>query len=138
MFSIGELSKKVGIKIPTIRYYEQKNLMSAPNRSVGNQRRYSQAEFERLSFIKHARDLGFSLKAITNLIHLHHSKSDDCQEIYQLAQAHLYQVQNKLILLKRLESELLRMVDGCNNDQAGACYIIESLAKHELCLDEHL
>ena len=137
MFSIGELSNKVGIKIPTIRYYEQQHLMPAPNRSMGNQRRYSQAELDRLSFIKHARDLGFSLKAITNLISLHHNKSEDCQEINLLAKAHLSQVQHKLVLLKRLESELVRMVDGCDNDQAGSCYIIESLAKHELCLDEH-
>lgn len=137
MFSIGELSAKVGIKIPTIRYYEQMNLMPVPNRSSGNQRRYSQAELERLSFIKHARDLGFSLKAIASLISLNQFKKQECTQINQLAENHLHQVRDKLNMLKRLELELLRMVDGCKKGQVGECYVIESLAKHELCLHEH-
>ena len=58
MFSIGDLSRRTGVKVPTIRYYEQMGLVAAPERSEGNQRRYSRQELERLAFIRHARDGG--------------------------------------------------------------------------------
>ena len=61
MFSIGELSKRTGVKIPTIRYYEQMGLIEPPQRSEGNQRRYTRDGLRRLSFIRHSRDLGFTI-----------------------------------------------------------------------------
>ena len=64
MFSIGDLSRRTGVKVPTIRYYEQMGLVAAPERSEGNQRRYSRHELERLAFIRHARDLGFAVEDI--------------------------------------------------------------------------
>ena len=67
MLSIGELSKRTGVKIPTIRYYEQQGLIDAPERSEGNQRRYEPAQLERLSFIKHARDLGIPIGSVKEL-----------------------------------------------------------------------
>ena len=54
--SIGELSARTGVKVPTIRYYESRGLIAVPLRSAGNQRRYGRAELERLGFIRHARD----------------------------------------------------------------------------------
>ena len=137
MFSIGEISAKAGVKIPTIRYYEKMSLMSEPNRTLGNQRRYSQSALDQLVFIKHARDLGFSLNSISKLIALSKSKQKDCGEIDTLAKQHLEQVQTKLSLLKSLESELLRMISGCSNDQIEKCYVIESLASHDLCPKAH-
>lgn len=137
MFSIGEISAKTGVKIPTIRYYEKMSLMSEPNRTLGNQRRYSQSALDQLIFIKHARDLGFSLNSISKLIALSKSKQKDCGEIDTLAKQHLEQVRTKLSLLKSLESELLRMISGCNNKQNEKCYVIESLASHELCSKAH-
>lgn len=70
MFSIGELSKRTGVKIPTIRYYEQMGSIDAPERSEGNQRRYTKDGLSRLSFIRHSRDLGFSIEAIKGLLEL--------------------------------------------------------------------
>lgn len=64
MFSIGQLSKRTGVKIPTIRYYEQMGLIDAPERSEGNQRRYTKDGLGRLSFIRHSRDLGFLIEDI--------------------------------------------------------------------------
>ena len=58
MYSIGELSRRTGVKVPTIRYYEQMGLMPEGERTQGNQRRYRRDELERLAFIRHARDLG--------------------------------------------------------------------------------
>ncbi|HEX2146766.1 MAG TPA: MerR family transcriptional regulator, partial [Pseudorhizobium sp.] len=59
MYSIGDLSRRTGVKVPTIRYYEQMGLITAAHRSEGNQRRYEKTDLERLAFIRHARDLGF-------------------------------------------------------------------------------
>ena len=138
MFTIGEISKKVGVKIPTIRYYEKMGLLAKPSRSEGNQRRYTQTEMERLGFIKHARDLGFSLDAIASLLDLSNSdEHDSCSAIDALARGHLAQVRNRLSLLTELEKELMRIVSGCQRGTVESCYVIESLAHHELCLGRH-
>jgi len=70
MYSIGDLSRRTGVKIPTIRYYEQMGLLEAPERSEGNQRRFGRKELERLAFIRHARDLGIGIDSIRDLIEL--------------------------------------------------------------------
>jgi DNA-binding transcriptional MerR regulator len=68
--SIGDLAARAGTKVQTIRYYEQIALVPAPERSAGNQRRYGASHLERLAFIRHARELGFSLGAIRELLGL--------------------------------------------------------------------
>ncbi|MGV6840722.1 MAG: MerR family transcriptional regulator [Planktomarina sp.] len=85
MISIGQLSKRVGVKVPTIRYYEDQGLMPQVGRSAGNQRRYDAASIERLSFIKHARDLGFSMKSIAALIALQAETDHNCGPATQIA-----------------------------------------------------
>ena len=137
MFSIGELSAQTEVKIPTIRYYEKMQLLPKSSRTAGNQRRYSQSALDQLVFIKHARDLGFSLNAISKLIAMNSLNQNDCSEIDKLAKDHLELVRTKLALLKKLETELVRMTSMCKNDQIEQCYVIESLANHELCLKEH-
>jgi len=85
MFSIGSLSKKTGVKVPTIRYYEQIGLIDPVVRTEGNQRRYSNTELDRLVFIRHARDLGFSIEAIGKLIELSQLPERICIEANQIA-----------------------------------------------------
>jgi DNA-binding transcriptional MerR regulator len=80
MYSIGTLSKRTGVKVPTIRYYEQVGLLSEPDRTAGNQRRYGQTEIERLGFIRHARDLGFPIEAISSLISLNDHPDRSCAD----------------------------------------------------------
>ena len=64
MFSIGELSRRTGVKVPTIRYYEEMGLIAAAGRTSGNQRRYGRDELEQLGFIRHARDLGLRVERV--------------------------------------------------------------------------
>ena len=92
MFSIGELSKRTKVKVPTIRYYEEMGLLAAPERTEGNQRRYDAAGLERLSFIRHARDLGFSIEAISSLIELQEHPDRSCQAATEIAVAQLADV----------------------------------------------
>ncbi len=138
MFSIGELSRRTKVKVPTIRYYETVGLLTAPERTEGNQRRYDQAGLERLSFIKHARDLGFSIEAISSLIELQDHPDRSCQAATDIATAQVSDVRAKIKKLRALEKELLRIADGCDGDGVSEdCYVLASLADHDLCQQEH-
>ena len=136
MFSIGELSKRTGVKIPTIRYYEQMGLIDAPERSDGNQRRYTADGLSRISFIRHSRDLGFSIEDIKGLLELSQHPEKPCHDAYGIAVQHLKNVQERIAKLRRLERELKR-VSKCDADSVAECAVIETLADHGLCETDH-
>ncbi|MCA1441565.1 helix-turn-helix domain-containing protein [Ensifer sp. IC4062] len=137
MYSIGDLSRRTGVKIPTIRYYEQMGLIDAPERSEGNQRRYEKRELERLAFIRHARDLGLSIDAIRDLLALSEHPERPCGEADRIATEHLASVRERIARLRKLESELERIV-ACHGDHTiGDCYVIRALADHSMCESEH-
>ena len=138
MFSIGELSKQTRVKVPTIRYYEEIGILTPAERTEGNQRRYDAAGLERLSFIKHARELGFSIDAITSLIELQEHPNRSCCEATEMANAQLTDVRVKIRKLKLLEKELARIATGCDGQSVSAnCYVLKSLSDHKLCNQEH-
>ena len=138
MFSIGELSRRTNVKVPTIRYYEESGLLDAPERTEGNQRRYDVAGLERLRFIKHARDLGFSIEAIAALIELQGHPDRSCAEATDIASSQLSDVRAKIKRLRALEKELVRISKGCEGDGVSEdCYVLASLADHDLCEREH-
>lgn len=136
MFSIGELSRRAGVKVPTIRYYEQMRLMARPERSSGNQRRYSQDGLQRLSFIRHSRELGFSIEDIRDLLELSEHPENPCADAHTIASRHLAETRQRLSKLKRLEAELKRIA-SCEAENVADCAVIETLADHELCQNEH-
>jgi len=136
MFSIGQLSKRTGVKIPTIRYYEQMGLIDAPERSEGNQRRYTKDGLGRLSFIRHSRDLGFSVEDIRGLLDLSQRPEKPCRDVDSIAAKHLKDVQARIAKLRRLERELKRITQ-CDAAHVAECAVIETLADHGLCETEH-
>ena len=129
MFSIGQLSKQTGVKIPTIRYYEQMGLIDAAERSEGNQRRYTKDGLNRLSFIRHSRELGFSVEDIRGLLELSQHPEKSCDDAHNIAAQHLKDVQDKITKLRRLERELKR-ISRCEARNVADCAIIEALADH--------
>ncbi|MBX2835710.1 MAG: helix-turn-helix domain-containing protein [Gammaproteobacteria bacterium] len=138
MFSIGDLSKQTNVKVPTIRYYEDIGLLAPTTRTEGNQRRYNAASLERLSFIKHARELGFSIDAISSLIELQEHPDRSCLEATKISDAQLCDVRSKIRKLRRLEKELARISKGCDgNGVSEDCYVLTALADHRLCKQEH-
>lgn len=138
MFSIGELSKRTKVKVPTIRYYEEKGLLPEAERTDGNQRRYDNAGLERLSFIRHARDLGFSIEAISSLIELQEHPDRSCEAATNIARLQLADVRAKMKRLKALEKELGRISKGCDGHGVSEdCYVLASLADHGLCDRDH-
>ena len=137
MYSIGALSKLTGVKIPTIRYYEQMGLIDAPARSSGNQRRYTKTGLERLSFIRHGRELGLSIDNIRDLVILNSKPDMPCIEAHEIAQKHLHSTQKRISKLKRLEKELKRISSISEKGCVGRCDVIQSLADHKLCQGDH-
>lgn len=137
MLSIGKLSKKTGVKVPTIRYYEDIGVLPQPDRSAGNQRLYDKASAERLAFIRHARDLGFPLEAIRELLGLSDEPDRSCVEVDRITARQLVEVKNRIARLTALQAELERMLQQCACGTIADCRIIEVLGNHELCQSEH-
>ena len=138
MYSIGQLSERTAVKIPTIRYYEEMGLLASPERTSGNQRRYDSAGLQRLSFIKHARELGFSIEAIASFIDLQEHPDSSCGKATTIADAHLIEVKSKIKKLRSLQRELERISKGCDGGGvSGNCYVLASLSDHHLCSHEH-
>lgn len=137
MFSIGEMARRTGVKVPTIRYYEQIGLIEPPERTSGNQRRYSKSALERLSFVRHARELGLSLEAIGELAQLSQRPDMACAEAHDIARTHLSAIEARIAKLKNLRRELERINSTCDAKHIGECYIIQSLMDHGLCETEH-
>lgn len=137
MLSIGILGKRTGTKVQTIRYYEQIGLMPEPDRTEGGQRRYGDVELDRLAFIRHSRELGFSLEAIRELLDLSDSPERSCARVDAVAQRQLKEVEARIARLEALRAELRRMINECNSDRVADCRILEVLRDHEECLADH-
>ncbi|WP_299653747.1 helix-turn-helix domain-containing protein [uncultured Jannaschia sp.] len=137
MHTIGTLSARTGTKVQTIRYYEQIGLMREPGRSSGGQRRYHEADLDRLAFIRHSRQLGFPLDAIRELLDLSDSPSRPCAEADSIARRQLRQVELRIARLQALRKELKRMVAECDGDSVAECRVLEVLRDHSECLTEH-
>ncbi|MVB00159.1 MerR family DNA-binding protein [Nitratireductor sp. CAU 1489] len=136
MFSIGEMARRSGVKVATIRYYEQIGLLEQADRSHGNQRRYGRGELDRLVFIRHARDLGVSVPAIRELIALSGDPQRPCAQADRIASTHLATIREKIARLRRLEAELERIA-ACKAQTVGECYVLRALGEHDLCEGEH-
>ncbi len=131
---IGELARRTGTKVQTIRYYEEIGLLPPPPRTVGNQRRYDRAAQQRLAFIRHARELGFSLDAIRTLLDLVDHPEQPCERADAVARARLAEVESRIVRLLALKEELERMVCECRGGRVAQCRVIEVLADHGRCL----
>lgn len=130
---IGEAARQSGVKVPTIRYYEQIGLLPAPPRSEGNRRSYEAADLRRLGFIRHARELGFEIEAIRALLTLQDDPSQPCATADMIAKARLVDVEQRIRSLTALKSELEVMIEGCSHGQVAECQVIEVLADRGKC-----
>ena len=124
---IGELARATGVKAETVRYYERIGLLPAPDRTEGNYRDYGPSDRERLGFIRNARRLGFEIADIRSLLGLGDQPDESCGEVGRIANEHLTAVEEKIALLKRLRSELQRMISQCQGGRIYDCRIMNSL-----------
>ena len=127
-YAIGEAARLTGIKVPTIRYYEEIGLLAAPARTAGKQRRYRPEDVARLNFIRHARDLGFDIPDIVELLALSEGPDQSCDEVDRITRRHLSDVERRIAQLTALRGELVRMVGECSHGRVSECRVIEVLS----------
>ena len=137
--TIGRLAREGDCKVQTIRYYEQIGLMPAPARTEGNQRRYGRQHVQRLAFIRHARELGFPLDAVRELLSLSDDADRSCAAADAIARDHLVAVERRIARLTALKTELERMIEQCRGGSIADCHVIEVLADHSHahCVTDH-
>jgi DNA-binding transcriptional MerR regulator len=136
-FTIGSLAAATGTKIQTIRYYEGIGLLRAFGRTDGGHRIYMTEDRQRLAFIRHARELGFSVEAIRELLALSDNPDTSCELADRIAQRQLQDVETRIRKLKALRDELRRMLDECSHDRVSDCRVIEVLSDHRHCAADH-
>ncbi|MFV1494688.1 helix-turn-helix domain-containing protein [Phaeobacter sp. JH20_02] len=137
MLTIGTLGKRTGTKVQTIRYYEEIGLMPEAGRTAGGQRRYGESDMDRLSFIRHARQLGFGLEAIRELLNLADHPGQSCSHADSIAQRQLKDVADRIARLEALQTELQRMIRECAGGTVAECRVLEVLRDHSECLTNH-
>ena len=132
-FSIGEASERSGVKATTIRFYEDIGLISPPVRTSGNRRQYGEEEVDRLTFIRHARELGFEIDDIRGPLAMTERPNASCQEADRIARHHLKGVNHRISQLTLLGKELQRMIDECGHGRVCDCRVIQTLADPSHC-----
>jgi len=131
--TIGALGKATRVNIETIRYYERIGLMPPPARTRAGYRTYNEGHVERLEFIRHSRELGFSLDAIRELLALSDNPDRSCAEADSIARVHLRDVEARIASLEALRTELTRMIERCSHNRIADCRVIRVLADHAQC-----
>ncbi|WP_245841663.1 MerR family transcriptional regulator [Sphingomonas lenta] len=123
---IGKLAEATGTKVETIRWYEKVGLIAPPARTGGNYRAYSPDDLARLSFIRRARDLGFSLDQVRALLDLATDPGRDCGSVDELTTGHLAEVDRKIADLTALRRELAILLTSCRGGTVSDCRILEA------------
>lgn len=127
MIQIGALSKKTGVHIETIRYYERIELMPDPARTEGGHRIYDEIHVKRLGFIARARELGFSIREIRDLLSLADEHELTCGQVRDMTLEHAEEVKRKIADLKKLERVLNDMAAQCSGEDVPDCPIVDTL-----------
>ena len=126
MIQIGELSRRTGCNIETIRFYERAGVMALPQRR-GRYRSYSPEDIGRLTFIRRARELGFTLDEVRALLGLASGGQASCAKARDLATSHLQNVRSRISDLKRMERVLAQTVRACEMGGDAKCPLIMAL-----------
>lgn len=124
---IGVLARKSGCKVETVRFYERIGLMPKPARTEGGHRMYSDPQLKRLSFIRRARELGFTIDAIRVLLGLVDGEGQTCAEVEAISRVHLDDVRTKIADLRTMETVLAGMVAECKGGAVPDCPVVEAL-----------
>lgn len=126
-YSIGKLAAAADVHVETIRYYQRRKLIPEPIRPVGGTRRYTEADAERLRFIKRAQTMGFTLGEIESLLRLQTRRS--CRATQTLAIQKLQAIDDRIRELRGLRTELAALIADCKaNAEDSTCPVIERLA----------
>lgn len=128
MLNIGDAAKASGVSAKMIRHYEEVGLLAAPRRTEAGYRQYSAAEVHTLRFVRHARDLGFSIHSIGELVGLWQDRRRPSRQVKALAQAHIAELEQKAQEILAMKATLEHLVHCCKGDDRPDCPILENLA----------
>ena len=129
--NIGEAAKASGVSAKMIRHYEQVSLIPAVARTEAGYRQYGDADVHTLRFVRHARDLGFSITEIGELVGLWHNRKRPSRQVKALAQAHIQELEQKTQELLAMKATLEHLVHRCHGDDRPDCPILETLASND-------
>ena len=127
--NIGQAAAVSGVSAKMIRHYEAIGLIPSPPRTEAGYRRYSEKEVHVLRFIRHARNLGFSVKQIAELLSLWLDEHRPSSKVKTVAEQHIAELKKKIEELQQMKSELERLVHCCHGDHRPDCPILEQLAR---------
>ena len=132
ILSIGQVARRAGVGVETVRFYEREGLLEEPPRRASGYRQYSEQVVRRLHFIKRAQQLGFSLKEISELLQLRVDAQTSCDEVKQRTETKLAEVELKLIELQRMRQALLQVHSLCiGQGPTGRCPMLDALDQQE-------
>lgn len=123
----SDLARRTGCNLETIRYYEKIGLMPEPPRTPANYRAYDESHVARLRFVMRARDLGFTIEDLRELLALVDGKAGSCAQVRNLALRHLESVRARIADLARVEAVLNETVSRCSGEDVPDCAVIEAL-----------
>jgi Cu(I)-responsive transcriptional regulator len=126
--NIGEAAKASGVSAKMIRHYESVGLFAEPARTEAGYRQYTASDVSKLRFIRHSRDLGFSIDQIRELLGLWQDRQRPSRQVKSLAQAHIEELDQKLNELQAIKATLEHLVACCHGDDRPDCPIISTLA----------
>jgi MerR family transcriptional regulator, copper efflux regulator len=110
---IGKVARRAGIGVETIRFYEREGLLATPARRDSGYRLYTEGVIGRIRFIRRAKELGFSLKEIKELLQLRRNSSSTCEDIREKAEAKIANVETKIAMLKKMKQALTELSAAC-------------------------
>lgn len=126
--TIGELARRTGCGIETIRYYEHEGLLPKPGRTSGNFRRYGQEHAELLSFIRRCRSLDMALNEIRILLRFRSAPDENCREVNAVLDTHIGHVEERILELQGLKGQLRALRDKCGGGKSVQhCGILQGL-----------
>lgn len=126
--TIGELARRAGVKVSTVRVYERDGLLLAPGRSTSNYRLYDEEAVARIRFARRAQQLGFTLAEIKGLLGLRVNKQTSCAEVRQLAEAKIADIEGRIRSLQVMRRALAKLAAACDTHRnSSACPLLEHL-----------
>jgi MerR family copper efflux transcriptional regulator len=129
--TIGEAAKQAGLPAKTIRYYEDIGLVRPSGRSAGGYRLYDARDVRTLQFIQRARELGFSVKEVRELLALWQNRQRSSADVKAVAQAHIADIDRRMAELQGMRDTLAHLVEQCHGDHRPECPILADLAGGE-------
>ncbi len=134
--NIGEAASASGVSAKMIRYYEQIGLISPPTRTMSGYRTYSEDDIASLRFVRRARDLGFTVEQIGNLMTLWRDRSRASADVKKLALAHVKELEDKMREIEEMARALRHLAENCHGDSRPNCPIIAELSGHACAPDK--